>query len=425
MVLLQLLHRLARKHSWRLHVAHLNHGLRGKASEADERLVVQEARRLDLPVTVERVAIRDIARARKVSVEMAARDVRHEFLARTALRLGMRSVALAQHADDQVELFFLRLLRGSGPDGLGGMRWRRPSPAGREVELVRPLLDVAKSELRAWAKDQQVRFREDSSNASLDYQRNRIRHELLPRLRRQFQPALERVVSRLMDLARADGDLLDAQARQFLASTRATFRRLPTALQRRCVQLELQQAGIRPEFELVEQLRTAEGKRVSVAKSKSVSLTSRGRLRVWSTADALERIEARTLKESRVKLGATSGRGSFGGLKFRWRLGPGRGKSLSKKRTQNEYFDADAVGEGMLLRHWRAGDRMQPIGMKSAVKLQDLFTNLKIPRDERHQLVILTTRRGQIIWVEGLRISERFKLSDATNRHLHWQWKRL
>ena len=89
-----------------------------------------------------------------------------------------------------------------------------------------------------------------------------------------------------------------------------------------------------------------------------------------------------------------------------------------------ERFDAEAVGKAAILRHWSRGDRFQPIGMKSAVKLQDLFGNLKVPREERHKRVVAVTGKGDIFWVEGLRISEKFKLTPQTRRVLEWRWRR-
>lgn len=87
-------------------------------------------------------------------------------------------------------------------------------------------------------------------------------------------------------------------------------------------------------------------------------------------------------------------------------------------------FDADAVGGNIVLRHWKAGDRLQPIGMKSAVKLQDLFVNQKIPGAHRRQLILAMTERGEVFWVEGLRIGERFKIQETTIRKLVWRWRR-
>src|ERR1051326_827328 len=122
MVLLDILDRLRDSQSWQITVAHLNHQLRGRSSDADERLVREIAKVRGLPIVVERREVRAVAREEKVSIEMAARKARHDFLAGAARERGIRSVALAHHADDQVELFFLRLFRGSGSEGLAGMK---------------------------------------------------------------------------------------------------------------------------------------------------------------------------------------------------------------------------------------------------------------------------------------------------------------
>ena len=120
MVLLHILHELAPKHDWRLVVAHFNHQLRGEASDADERLVQETARALGIPSVEERGDVRAEATLGKISIEMAARQLRHDFLARSARDRKIGTVALAHHAGDQVELFFLRLFRGAGGTGLGG-----------------------------------------------------------------------------------------------------------------------------------------------------------------------------------------------------------------------------------------------------------------------------------------------------------------
>jgi tRNA(Ile)-lysidine synthase len=140
MVLLHALQRLLSRHCWRLTVAHFNHQLRGRSSDADEKLVRQTAAALKLPFVAGRADVGGFARKSKLSIEMAARKLRHDFFARTARERKIHIIALAHHADDQVELFFLRLLRGAGGEGLAGMKWRAPSPVDSTITLVRPLL---------------------------------------------------------------------------------------------------------------------------------------------------------------------------------------------------------------------------------------------------------------------------------------------
>ena len=147
MVLLHALHALAPLKRWQLRVAHFNHQLRGRASDADEKLVLRAAAKLKLPVVVGRADVKAAAREKRLSIEMAARRLRHEFLSQAARRQGIATIALAHHADDQVELFFLRLLRGTGGEGVAGMKWHSPSFVDKKIALVRPLLDCSKEAL--------------------------------------------------------------------------------------------------------------------------------------------------------------------------------------------------------------------------------------------------------------------------------------
>jgi tRNA(Ile)-lysidine synthase len=107
-----------------------------------------------------------------------------------------------------------------------------------------------------------------------------------------------------------------------------------------------------------------------------------------------------------------------------WKQGRQTGAARPKPLAGREFFDADKVGARIVLRHWRAGDRFQPIGMAQAVKLQDLFVNAKIPRARRHALIVAATAAGEIFWVEDLRLGERFKLDGTTRRRWRWSWRR-
>jgi tRNA(Ile)-lysidine synthase len=420
MVLLHVLYALSKRHGWRLAVAHLNHQLRGRSSNADERLVVSTARTMGLAVVAERADVRELARRGKVSVEMAAREARHHFLAHAAVRLKSGTIALGHHADDQLELFFLRLLRGSGSEGLAGMKWRNPSPGNPRIELVRPLLDQSKEVLRDYAAAAKVRFREDASNASPGFRRNRIRHELLPLLRRNYQPALDRTVLRVMNLLGAEAEFIGQAAESWLSGNqRPPFDKLPVAVQRRCLQQQLLREKVEPDFELVERLRTKPDHPVSVAPGTTLVLDHRHRVL---------RREFRPAKTPPARfelLSGGAGEIESDQVKIRWRIASNRGARLPEHRAGREYFDADKVGSRIVLRHWQAGDRFQPIGMSVPVKLQNLFTNRKIQRERRHDLAVATTANGELFWVENLRISERFKLSERTKRRLNWQWKRL
>jgi tRNA(Ile)-lysidine synthase len=350
---------------------------------------------------------------------MAARELRHRFLAQAARRRGIRVVALAHHADDQAELFFVRLLRGAGPEGLSGMKWRAPSPFAPDIELVRPFLEVRRDELVEFARKQRIRFRQDASNLAMDVLRNRVRHELLPLLRRRYQPAIDRVVLRLMDLLAAESALVAELSR---ASERADrgrgFSGLPLAVQRRRLREQLERLGVAADFALVERLRERLGRKTSAPD---------GRMLVADEAGRVLESEAPPTgfdwSEQVVELQGGAGETRFDGVRLSWRFqAPPRRRP--RAQAGRELFDADKIGRRIVLRHWRPGDRYQPIGMSVAVKLQDWFTNRKVPAALRRGLLVAATAGGAIFWVEGQRIAEPFKVTAATRRCLLWRWQR-
>jgi tRNA(Ile)-lysidine synthase len=429
MALLRALDSFAKKWRLKITVAHFNHQLRGRSSDTDERLVRKTAATMKLSVVIGRADVKKFAQQSKLSIEMAARKLRHDFFAETARARKIPVVALAHHADDQVELFFLRVLRGAGGEGLAGMKWHAASPADKKISLVRPLLSVTKDELRGFVRENKIQFREDATNLSSDFLRNRIRNELLPLLRKNYQSGLDKTILRLMEITGAESDFAGDAAAKFWrqagesAQTNAPdsaandFGKLPVALQRRILQSQLAEFGLVADFELVERLRKSAGKIFSVGPGLSVSRAADGRLKLRKQPSAefnSDKIE--------IVLQGRAGQGDFDGVKFGWSFGSGSQRH-SLHQTGREIFDAEKIGNKIILRHWRAGDRFLPIGLKSAVKLQDLFTNRKIPRERRRELILATTAVGEIFWVEGLRISENFKLTPQTKRRLAWRWR--
>jgi tRNA(Ile)-lysidine synthase len=417
MTLLHILHALSTRHRWKLTVAHFNHQLRGRSSNADEQLVRKTVAALKLPIVVGRANVREAVHKSGLSIEMAARKLRHEFFVRAAGERKISVVVLAHHADDQVELFFLRVLRGAGGEGLAGMKWRSPSPVNREVSLVRPLLDVTKDELRDFARQNKIRFREDKTNAQLNALRNRIRNELLPLLRGKYQPALTKTVLRLMEIVGAEADAIGEMARQWLKCQRPAFDKLSVAVQRRALQLQLASLSVAADFDLVEKLRQSADSPVSINSKLSVLRDTKGAVKL----EPVPLIEFSSNKLA-MNLKSRAGEVVFGGMRIRWRLDMGGKFSLPRGQKACEFFDADKVGNKITLRHWHAGDRFQPIGFKSPAKLQDLFTNAKIPRERRHGLIVAEATNGEIFWVEGLRMGELFKLTPQTRQRLIWSW---
>jgi tRNA(Ile)-lysidine synthase len=365
--------------------------------------------------------------------------------------------------DDQVELFFVRLFRGSGGQGLAGMKWTSRSPADPSVTLVRPLLDSAKRELTDFARARKLAFRHDASNDLLHIQRNGIRHELLPLLESKYQSAVRANVLRLMDIVGLEGEFVESVARDWLVAHQpkpkgksdrdrsgprsdvlmkvqeVAFGDLPVAVQRRCIQLQLIEQGIQADYDLIEFLRlnptsSVDAKAFSALGAVAPKRKARppARRPISIARDPSGRVGPARVDETafdrswcELDLGESQPARTWGGVKFAWRVLARKGSARPRARPNTEFFDAEAVGKRVQLRHWLPGDRFQPIGMPQPVKLQDLFVNQKVPRSLRKQLLVGVTAMGELFWVEGLRIAERFKLSEQTIRRLQWHWQRL
>ncbi len=194
-----------------LHVAHLNHELRGEESAADAAYVAGLARRLGLPATIESRDVKACRKEKRLSLEEAAREVRYSFLAQVAGAVGAARVAVGHTADDHIETVLMHLLRGGGPRGLRGLlpvsRWQ--SPAGN-LTIVRPLLELSREETAAYCRRRHLRPRTDTSNFSPDLFRNRIRRYLLPDLR-QYNPRVAEALRRTASIAADDLDYIDRE----------------------------------------------------------------------------------------------------------------------------------------------------------------------------------------------------------------------
>jgi tRNA(Ile)-lysidine synthase len=420
-VLLDLLRRQAARYGWTLHVAHFNHRLRGRASDADERFVRELAREFGLPITCDAGDVRGHAGTRRCPVEVAARELRHAFLARVARATGFFRVALAHHANDQTETFFIRLLRGAGGEGLAGMRFESPSPADPAVLLVRPLLDVTRAELEAHARAAGLRWREDASNREERPLRNWLRRRVVPLLEQRTRGALHRLVNRAAQIVAAEAHFSREEADRWLSrgARRPRFDRLAVAVQRQVIARQLTELGVEARFEWIEALRLDTAVPVTTC-AGLIWRDPEGRLHRGRTEGS-----AFQTAEGTLDLRAPAGRVDFAGLRGAWRcFSVSPGWKVPPPVLGREFLDAARLGRRVVLRHWRRGDRFQPLGLPTPAKLQDLFTNAKVPRDARHAAVLLANTAGEIVWVERLRLGEAAKVRPSTRRVFEWRWER-
>jgi tRNA(Ile)-lysidine synthase len=419
--LLHLLMRLRPALKLDLGVAHYDHGLRGEDSRGDAMFVADLARGLGLPFHLGRGDVKALAHTEKISLQMAARKLRLQFLRETSGGQAYTRLALGHTADDQVELFWLRLFRGAGLEGLKGM-W----PATPEG-LVRPLLAVGKAPLLAWLEQEGLSYRHDASNLSRSYLRNRLRLDFLPHLSQLYNPRLAQTIWRTQALLQEDERLLaretaaawDRVARKLAADCFVLdldrFFSLEPALQRRVLRLGV--AGMGGDLPLTA---PQVGALLALARSeKSGGLISlKENVQVARAGRALHLMKALPdPPQETTPLPAGPGEvESAAGWRWRWARGACRpGEPWPPPETV--WLNPDQVSLPLTARFWRPGDRFWPQGAPGPKKLQDFLVDAKIPRWLRPHLPLVTAA-DEIVWVAGLRVAEPVKLLPASRERL-------
>ena len=429
--LLHLLLELRLKIPFDVAAAHFNHRLR-PAADADAAFVRREAARLGVPLLSARRDVGAFARARKLNLEDAARLLRYAFLNQAAARLGANRIATGHTLDDQAETVLIRLLRGSGPRGLGGIH---PSVGGT---VIRPLLEASRADVLAYCKRRGLTFRRDETNADPRYVRNRIRLRLMPYLERNFGPGLPAVLGRAADVAREEDDYLDAAAARAYARLLTTAGRasrrpregsagrspqidarrlaaLPTALARRCVRrflTDLKGDLLAIGFEDVEAVRgLAEGGTATLPGGFAVRRARGALMQAPPAPEPAPRADYFYLWDGRGRLPVPEAGMIFSGR----RLGRPAAARPAYDDAAYAACDLDALTLPLAVRPRLAGDRYKPCGAPGRKKLKEILRAKKIPPAARGALPVFCSG-DSIVWAPGLPVADEFKITPATTR---------
>jgi tRNA(Ile)-lysidine synthase len=414
--LLHVLLKLRPKYRWLLHVAHLDHSLRGRESDRDADFVRRLAQRLKVPFTGHKADVSFYARKAKLSIEQAARELRYEFLNRIAASQGLNKIAIAHNANDQVETILLFLVRGSGKSGLSGM------PLSRD-NIVRPLLECWRPEIEKYLRENKIPFRTDSTNLETDFLRNRIRLRLLPSLAKEYNSQIYRHIFQLGEIERQEDAFLRGLAfEQALRVMEQKPGRLVLKLGKYLLMEDwLQRRVIRSagnfSYEEVEKIRelarqTGPARELQLAAGLRVQ-REYGQLFFYHAEEARDTLEKEYILE-------IPGKNRIAELKLavHCELYPNK-KGFKAGRNNNQAFlDADAVKGRLHLRRRRAGDRFQPYGLKGTMKVKDYLISRKVPLAKRGEIPVITDDK-KIVWLAGLgRIDDRVKITTATKNIL-------
>ncbi|MDQ6734294.1 MAG: tRNA lysidine(34) synthetase TilS [Nitrospirota bacterium] len=432
--LLSVLHGLAPSWNLALSVAHFNYGLRGAESDDDAAFVMRLCARFNVPYRCERLTLTDnlskLSKGR--SLQEAAREARYAALLRLCESLSANKVAVGHTRDDQAETVIMWLLRGAGTTGLSGM------PALR-LPFVRPLLAVGRADVLSYLVEQGLDFREDSSNATPIYLRNRVRHHLLPVLTR-FNPVILEVLARQADILREDDTCLDSMAAEQFARVgrelcnnewvldRTGLLAMPLALQRRILRKAVQRTtGVNrgPSFGVVSLLldRVVHGCSGSCVTVRNANVSRAYETILFQPRDVVPGARGASAAASDMSIALpvpSTISWPFTGQRLQADLvhGPQSEKTCSTLPPMHAMLDADRMTLDLCVRTWRPGDRFHPFGFGGhQKKLQDLFADLKVPRPSRERIPLIVAPEG-IVWVAGYRTDHRFRVTASTRRLL-------
>jgi tRNA(Ile)-lysidine synthase len=385
-------------------VAHCNFQLRGEESDGDARFTESLAEKYGLDFYKKKFRTRQVALEEGISIQMAARNLRYQWFEETRKRHGYNAIATAHNQDDVLETFFINLSRGTGIRGLTGI----PAKAGH---VIRPLLFASRASIREYAADHELTFREDSSNASDKYLRNRVRHRILPMLEEQ-NPSFRQ-------------SLIDTMAK--LSETEGIFSREMNKLKESMVIINGDRVSIP-----IRELEKLDAKNTilyeilsdynfgpSVIEDICQSLLAQPGKQFFSPTHRLVRDREELIltpltedEPRRYYLELEEGQ-IFDPIDLEWVIIDNTENFRIPKDPNTACLDLDLLRFPLILRRWQKGDYFQPLGMQGMKKLSDFLIDEKVSRPDKEKVWLLASGQ-KILWVIGYRIDERFRITERT-----------
>jgi tRNA(Ile)-lysidine synthase len=410
-----------------LSVAHFHHQIRGPEADEDQRFVQELATRFGLEFHAGSGDVPCYAAAQKVSLETAARELRHQWFAELVQQNKADMIATAHTLDDQAETVLMRILRGTGVRGLAGI-----APQQKAKHLVRPLLETSRREIEAHLKAIGQAWREDSSNLDVSHTRNRVRHTLLPLLERDFNPAIRQTLADLAELARGEeeywsseiasllprlvrqgkpsrtGRSLSGASQEVLALDLSAVQGLPLAIRRLLLHEIAQRLGVTLEFKHIQQLTALiednkQGKNMALPDGLVVNRTLREMQFSRNIQESTEKYCYSLPIPGEVAVPEL-------GYTIRARL-ISAGKQKVSGYNAASLLDPTLLGPELTVRNWRAGDRFFPAHSQSPKKVKELLQPGRLGQQfslvQRKKWPVIESA-GQIVWMRGFPVSQDF-----------------
>ena len=415
----------------KLHIAHVDHGLRGQESKRDANFVAQLAQSLGIAVSIKKVDAESHRARRGISLEEAARELRYNALAQVVYESGADAVMVGHTSDDQVETVIMHILRGTGLAGLAGMSkvsYWNSELGGSRMKVIRPLLGTSREETVAYCSGQGVVPREDSTNRLVDFTRNKIRLDLLPQLR-QYNSQINGALLRLSEASTEDYGYIAGQAnlaREYLvlgsehgfAIERKGFLKLASSIKRQLVRILYQDiTGHTRDLShyhlktIAEMSEMGTGKEVALPQGVVFCVDYNG-LRLVSPPSSSV-VGYRVVYPQPLKIPGCTVLPSW---EFEAKVIEGKNLKVSADKNI-VVLDHDQIGDDLFVRTRRPGDRIQPFGMRGSKKVQDIMVDAKIPRRLRDQIPIVVSDKG-IVWIAGHVVADWARLRENSDKGL-------
>lgn len=436
MCLLSILNYLKNQYSFSLFVVHINHGIRKDESRAELSFVRMISSRIKVPFEALSVSIPNIAKEKRLSIEQAGRDVRYKFFLDTLKKYQAQKIATGHHLDDQVETILMRIIRGSGLKGLRGILPTRSC-------FIRPLIECNQKEIMAYCKRNKIIYCTDSSNNELFYFRNKIRHQLIPLLEKEYNSSVRKNLSTLNAIVQDEYDFLDEVTKKYysrLLKEQTTQKiildinqllPLSTGLQRRIIREalnSLQNHLQNIQFKHIENIRelclTDRGEKyldlpgeIQIRKIyQDLEISYKKQLsKIWNKKknNILEYKLLLSREEKYPCLGIKikSQKYELSQTDFVECL-----KNTEKKQA---YLDYDKLVLPLKIRNRRKGDRFKPLNCNYFKKIKSYFIDLKIPFHERDNVLFVADKLNRIVWIVGYQIDDRFKITQQSKEALN------
>ncbi len=415
-VLLDLMMELKHRRNIEVAAAHINHNLRGTESEEDEGFAKTLADQYGIEFFVHSADTRAFVIEHKTSLQVGAREIRYKFLETVKILKNFTKIATAHNANDNAETVLLNLLRGAGAGGLGGIPIKRES-------IIRPLLFAERKEIERYAELKSLKFREDSSNLKDYYTRNIIRHFTLPQIQEKINPSIVSTLNRSAEIFQEMTAFINNEVKVLYSNLSTTFEKDKLVLD--MFKLKNMLLFIRENVIIIALREFVRGE-VDYNKVHAImelinsetgsSIEIGGEVVVFRDRHNL--VFIRNPKEPADFVAEI-----IPGKKYEFEEFYLNTEVVDKKEVQFslspviEFIDADAAGDILTLRSWHSGDTFAPLGMKGHKKISDFLVDSKIPIYQKSNVLVLSNK-DYIIWVCGLRVDDRFKITDSTRRIL-------